>query len=1459
MKKRILSALLCLCIVFGLVPVTVWAATRNGHTHYLCGGSACNGSGHENESSMTTFAVEIVQNGSTLKIGGKAWTSTTGSLKRYELPAGTYYLGSDITPEYSVMIKEEVTLCLNGHTIRSIDTSHVIELGDKAIFNLTDCKQSGTADEYGELTHASGKSGRGVYVYKGTFNMYGGSITGNKTERGGGVYVDTNGTFNMYGGTITGNSATGDGGGVYVIGSNSKFTMTGGSIGGTATNDANQAKYGGGVYVSSGTFTMSGGTITGNKVSYSYGDGGGVFVNYNGTFNMSDDSRITGNTAFRGGGVCVERNLGGNNNKPGNFAMSGGTIGGMTDADANSAQYGGGVYVMGTFTLTGGEISGNNAKGVSGGVYVNADSTFTVSGAPKITNNTQKTTTSSNVYLTEGPGGKPGAVIVIGDAHLDSGAEIGVTLDSNYGDKAFTSGWNAKMGDNNPSNYFISDVGGKGFEQSNGEVKLCDGHTHYLCGGSTCNGSGHEAESSATVFAKEIKQEGDKLYIGDTEWLAGDRYALSAGSYCLSTDLTLDAGIKITGNVTLCLNGHSITANHDGDVIAVNSGATFTLTDCKGGNSDAAFGKITHASGKDGRGVYVSNRNATFNMYGGSIADNNMVTDDYVGNDEVGGGVYIAGDDATFNMYDGTICGNTAGSSGGGVYMTEKANFNLYGGAICGNTATRNLGGGVCVYKNGNFNMSGGEINDNGTRCGGGVYVGDSSTFTITGGSITGNNVSVWRAGGGIYISGSAKKFTVSGNIQITGNMKTGTKNENGKYTGGTVENLYLLAGETITVGGVLTEGAKLGVTLANNYGDNAFTSGWNANMSGKTPSDYFTSDTDGYVAKLNGSELKMVSTHVHEWTYTASGDTITATCKNCSDNGGEDYSGGTAIITASDATYNGNPNRATVSKTGVFENVNITISYSKYNATSKQFESTNILPAGAGRYMASITYGGVTAGVEYTIKKATREAPEGLTVSPAGSVGGMGKINGTTSGTYNEVKAMEYNTSADAVTGWKDCSDGSTEVAPGTYYVRYKESRNYLASDVSAALTVKEHTHSGGNATCQKKAVCDGCGQEYGELGNHNFTETVSGMYLKSAATCQSPAVYYKSCLVCDKKSSETFEYGEKDFSNHIGNTYLVGQKEATCYAEGYTGDTYCSDCNEKIADGQSIAKNAHNPASVWTTDEHDHWKECQTVGCGNVIDKAAHSGGEATCVSKAVCEVCKAQYGDIDAANHKHTEIRDAKPATEQEKGYTGDTWCTDCNKKIATGSEIAMLEHKLTLVEVKDATVTEQGNIKYYYCENCGKYFADVAGTKEISLSETVIQKLPPEIIEGNNATVNNGEKKSLTFRSNAAFADFIRVELDGKTLDEKDYTKAEGSIIVTLNNDFVSTLSVGEHTLGIVSESGTATAKFTVKASEIPNESPKTGDDNMVAVWSLAAILSLAVLGFTTVGSKKKRAK
>ena len=104
------------------------------------------------------------------------------------------------------------------------------------------------------------------------------------------------------------------------------------------------------------------------------------------------------------------------------------------------------------------------------------------------------------------------------------------------------------------------------------------------------------------------------------------------------------------------------------------------------------------------------------------------------------------------------------------------------------------------------------------------------------------------------------------------------------------------------------------------------------------------------------------------------------------------------------------------------------------------------------------------------------------------------------------------------------------------------------------------------------------------------------------------------------------------------------------------------------------------------------------------------------------------------------------------------------------------------------------------------DCGKYFADENGTNEIELSDTVTQKLPPEIIKGKGQSITAGEKKELTFRSNAAFSDFIRAQLDGKTLDEKYYTVKEGSTVVTLKADYVGALSAGEHTIGIVSESG-----------------------------------------------------
>ena len=187
-------------------------------------------------------------------------------------------------------------------------------------------------------------------------------------------------------------------------------------------------------------------------------------------------------------------------------------------------------------------------------------------------------------------------------------------------------------------------------------------------------------------------------------------------------------------------------------------------------------------------------------------------------------------------------------------------------------------------------------------------------------------------------------------------------------------------------------------------------------------------------------------------------------------------------------------------------------------------------------------------------------------------------------------------------------------------------------------------------------------------------------------------------------------------------------------------------------------------------------------------------HRGGTATCTSKAVCVYCGNGYGEVDSNNHN------------------------------------------LENIPAKDATITETGNKEYWHCKDCENNFSDKDGKNGIELKDTVIAKLPSEIIEGTGKSLTAGEKKDLTFRSNAAFSDFIRVELDGKPLMKRIIPPAkEGSTIVTLKAYYVATLSAGEHTIGIVSTSGTATTTFTVNAKTAADNdmnSPQTGDNSMM---------------------------
>ena len=101
--------------------------------------------------------------------------------------------------------------------------------------------------------------------------------------------------------------------------------------------------------------------------------------------------------------------------------------------------------------------------------------------------------------------------------------------------------------------------------------------------------------------------------------------------------------------------------------------------------------------------------------------------------------------------------------------------------------------------------------------------------------------------------------------------------------------------------------------------------------------------------------------------------------------------------------------------------------------------------------------------------------------------------------------------------------------------------------------------------------------------------------------------AVYYKSCSDCGTVSEDTFENGDIDADNH-GDTEVRNVESATCTKDGYTGDVYCKDCDEMVTEGEIIPA-GHDYGTAYATDSENHWKEC---GCGNVIEKEAHSMGE-------------------------------------------------------------------------------------------------------------------------------------------------------------------------------------------------------------------------------------------------------
>ena len=231
---------------------------------------------------------------------------------------------------------------------------------------------------------------------------------------------------------------------------------------------------------------------------------------------------------------------------------------------------------------------------------------------------------------------------------------------------------------------------------------------------------------------------------------------------------------------------------------------------------------------------------------------------------------------------------------------------------------------------------------------------------------------------------------------------------------------------------------------------------------------------------------------------------------------------------------------------------------------------------------------------------------------------------------------------------------------------------------------TETENCH-GGTATCTAKAVCTVCGGEYGEMAAHSFTaEKAEGQYLKSAATCTEKAVYYKSCAVCGLSSEGTADEATFFSGNALDHDWGAwtsnedGTHTRTCTVDGCSAGTQTENCIDANKDHKCDI--CDYIISECADDNKDH--KCDY--CGKKLTE--HTGGKATCKDKAKCEVCGAEYGELDAKNH--TNLKHF-PATA--------------------------------------ATKTTEGNIEYWYCEGCGKYYSDKDGTKEIKKADTVTAKL------------------------------------------------------------------------------------------------------------------------------------
>ena len=534
------------------------------------------GSGVYNWGTFTMTGGTISRNTATTDGGGVINYDT------FELSGGT--ISNNTAAKEGGGVKNSATFTMSGGSISNNTATN--EGG--GVYNTGTFTLKGGTISNNTVTLRGG----GVHNL-GTFNQSNGTISGNNAPYGGGVYTGEGNTFNLFGGSISGNTAN-DGGGVHNAGT---FTMTDGTISGNTV----VLRGGGGVHNYQGTFTMKGGTISGNNVTT---DGGGV--KNSATFNLFGGT-ISGNKATTDGGG-IENSA--------TFTMSNGTISGNTAAtngggvknsgtfrqsggaiSDNTASEGSGVYNTETFSMSDGTITGNTAAANGGGVYTGEGNTFNLFGGT-ISGNTANdgggVHNAGTFTMTDGT--ISGNTVVLRGGGVKNSATFNLSGGTISGNKATNGG-----GIENSATFSMSggEISGNNVTTDGGGLK--NSGTFTMTGGDI---SGNKATNGDELYhtGSKVSLSGAGNISGGTTYLDG------AQTITLSGALTETGGIQNIVTSKPTLNATIITTNSPKDAetarphFALNNGLAKDYA-LKVSGTDLILGKYTvtyHGTGSTG-------------------------------------------------------------------------------------------------------------------------------------------------------------------------------------------------------------------------------------------------------------------------------------------------------------------------------------------------------------------------------------------------------------------------------------------------------------------------------------------------------------------------------------------------------------------------------------------------------------------------------------------------------------------------------------------------------------------------------------------------------------------------------------------------------------------------------------------------------------------------------------------